>query len=196
MDTRDRRTVIADAAITTVARAGLRGLTHRAVDAAADLPAGSTSYYFRNRTALITACYERLLQLDLQDVGDAEWTPADRGQAAEALAVMLHRWLTTGRERQLARIELTIEAARQPSLQGSLADAGRRGRARAAVILAELGARDPESAATLLVAWTEGILHDYLVGAMASVRPAPDARALVSVARRMLDAALAPEPAP
>ncbi|MFF7181139.1 TetR/AcrR family transcriptional regulator [Streptomyces sp. NPDC008121] len=196
MDTRDRRTLIADAAITTVARAGLRGLTHRAVDAAADLPAGSTSYYFRNRTALITACYERLLQLDLLDVGDAEWTPADRGQAAEALAVMLHRWLTTGRERQLARIELTIEAARQPSLQGSLADAGRRGRARAAVILAELGARDPESAATLLVAWTEGILHDYLVGAMASVRPAPDARALVSVARRMLDAALAPEPAP
>ena len=41
-----RRALIADAAISTLARDGMRGLTHRAVDRAAGLPEGSASYYF------------------------------------------------------------------------------------------------------------------------------------------------------
>jgi DNA-binding transcriptional regulator YbjK len=47
MSSPDRRTIIADTAMTTVAAAGLRGLTHRAIDTEAGLAAGSTSYYFR-----------------------------------------------------------------------------------------------------------------------------------------------------
>lgn len=73
----DRRDLIADAAISTVATAGLRGLTHRAVDAAAGLPAGSTSYYFRTRSALISACYHRLAALS---VADADRWEADHGR--------------------------------------------------------------------------------------------------------------------
>jgi DNA-binding transcriptional regulator YbjK len=69
----DRRDLIADAAISTVATAGLRGLTHRAIDAAAGLPAGSTSYYFRTRSTLISACYLRLAELSVADV--VRWEP-------------------------------------------------------------------------------------------------------------------------
>ncbi|MFC6832494.1 TetR/AcrR family transcriptional regulator, partial [Streptomyces goshikiensis] len=118
MSTPDRRTLIADTAIDLVAAAGLRGLTHRAVDAAAGLPSGSTSYYFRTRTALIGACYQRQAELDLGDV-DADGPPpaeADRCGAAAALAGLVERWLTTGRARQLARFELSLEAARTPEL--------------------------------------------------------------------------------
>ena len=57
----DRRDAIADAAIHLVATRGLRGLTHRAVDAEAGLPPGSTSYYLRTRNALLTACVNRML---------------------------------------------------------------------------------------------------------------------------------------
>ena len=39
----DRRTAILDAALELVGTLGMRGLTHRAVDAAAGLPPGSTS---------------------------------------------------------------------------------------------------------------------------------------------------------
>jgi hypothetical protein len=46
---------IADAAIGLLAAEGMRGLTHRTVDRAADLPKGSTSYYFRTRQALLQA---------------------------------------------------------------------------------------------------------------------------------------------
>ncbi|MEV7526265.1 TetR family transcriptional regulator [Streptomyces sp. NPDC091371] len=193
----DRRTLIADTAIGLVAAAGLRGLTHRAVDGAARLPAGSTSYYFRTRTALIGACYERLAELDLGDL-DGDGPPAapfsGRDAAAEALAGLLLRWLTVGRERQLARFELSLEAARSPELEADLHRAGQGSRARAAAILAALGSDRPEEAAELLAAWTDGLLYDRLAGALARSRPAPDPAELASVARRMIDAALAHPP--
>ncbi|THA75756.1 TetR/AcrR family transcriptional regulator [Streptomyces sp. A0592] len=196
----DRRTLIADTAIGLVAAAGLRGLTHRAVDGAAGLPAGSTSYYFRTRTALIAACYQRLAELDLADVDGGSPLGAappalavapDRDAAAAALAGLLYRWLTVGRERQLARFELSLEAARNPELQADLHRAGQGARVRAAGIAAALGSERPEEAAELLVAWTEGLLYDRLAGALARSRPAPDLAELTAVARRMLAAALA-----
>ncbi|MFD5145771.1 TetR/AcrR family transcriptional regulator [Streptomyces sp. NPDC058401] len=191
----DRRTLIADSAIDLVAAAGLRGLTHRAVDGAAGLPAGSTSYYFRTRTALIGACYARLAELDLGDFdGGAVPAPAaavDRDAAAAAVAALLYRWLTAGRSRQLARFELSLEAARNPELATELHRAGQGSRDRAAAILAALGAARPAESAELLVAWADGLLYDRLAGALARTRPAPDPAELTAVARRMIDAALA-----
>ncbi|MFE3557690.1 TetR/AcrR family transcriptional regulator [Streptomyces sp. NPDC059193] len=204
----DRRTLIADSAIGLVAAGGLRALTHRAVDAAAGLPAGSTSYYFRTRTALIAACYGRLAELDLADL-DADGPPLplaplgplappgppgppDREAAAAALAGLLYRWLTTGRERQLARFELSLEAARTPELETDFHRAGQGARARAAAVLAALGADRPEEAADLLVAWADGLLYDRLAGASARSRPAPDLTELTSATRRMITAALSP----
>ncbi|MFC9288319.1 TetR/AcrR family transcriptional regulator [Streptomyces sp. NPDC057052] len=192
MPTPDRRDLIADAAISTVADAGLRGLTHRAVDAAAGLPAGSTSYYFRTRSALIGACYLRLAELS---VADADRWEADHGRpdldsAAGALAALLHHWLTAARDRQLARFELSLEATRRPELRAALQTAGLAARSRAASLLAALGAPRPAPAADLLVAWVDGLLYDRLVGALAATRPPPDVAELTAVARRMLDVAL------
>ncbi|MEV7308188.1 TetR/AcrR family transcriptional regulator [Streptomyces microflavus] len=189
----DRRDLIADAAISTVASAGLRGLTHRAVDTAAGLPAGSTSYYFRTRSALISACYLRLAALSVADVDrwQAEHGAPDPDSAAEALAALLHHWLTAARDRQLARFELSLEATRRPELRADLETAGLAARSRATTLLASLGAPRPEQAAELLVAWTDGLLYDRLAGAPAASRPAPDVTELTSVVRRMLAAVLA-----
>lgn len=192
----DRRTVIADSAINLVATAGLRGLTHRAVDSAAGLPAGSTSYYFRTRAALIGACYQRLAELDLGDLegGALAAAPPDREAVSALLAGLLHRWLTVGRERQLARFELSLEAARNPELAPELHRAGQGARARAAELLAALGADRPQEAAELLAAWTDGLLYDRLAGALAHSRPAPDLAELTATTRRMIDAALTGTP--
>jgi DNA-binding transcriptional regulator YbjK len=70
----DRRTELMDAALAVVAEKGMKGLTHRAVDAAAHLPEGTTSNYYRNRAALVEAVLDRMLELDaalLQDQGPA-----------------------------------------------------------------------------------------------------------------------------
>lgn len=53
-----RRDALSDAAIRVLARAGAHGLTHRAVDAMAGVPVGTTSRYFRTRAALLLVAAE------------------------------------------------------------------------------------------------------------------------------------------
>ncbi|GIH13996.1 TetR/AcrR family transcriptional regulator [Rugosimonospora africana] len=70
--TGSRREAIAEAAVSVIAEAGIRGLTHRAVDEAAGLPAGSTSYYFRTRAALLEAVVAHLVAVDRAAFAEAE----------------------------------------------------------------------------------------------------------------------------
>ncbi|GAA2032158.1 TetR/AcrR family transcriptional regulator [Catenulispora yoronensis] len=65
---KERRAVLADAAIAVVAEDGMRALTHRAVDVRAALPIGTTSAYFRTRQALLTALVRRLAELDRMEL--------------------------------------------------------------------------------------------------------------------------------
>ena len=51
----ERRAQLADAAIELLAASGVHGVTHRAVDRRAGLPAGTASNYFRSREALLVA---------------------------------------------------------------------------------------------------------------------------------------------
>lgn len=165
-----RHDLVADAALRVLAQAGARGLTHRAVDAAAELPSGSTSYYFRSRAALLAGCVQRLLESTEQEI-DALGplvSAADPKQLATALSGLLQQWLTTGRARQLARYELTLEAARQPNLAAELHRAGQLLRERMAHSLATCGANDPDRQARLLIACVDGILFDRIVGAGSS----------------------------
>jgi len=60
----DRRTELADAALAVVAAKGLKGLTHRAVDAQAQVAVGTTSNYYRNRAALMGAAVDRVEERD------------------------------------------------------------------------------------------------------------------------------------
>lgn len=66
----ERRDQIAEAGIVTIARAGARGLTHRAVDAQASLPPGSTSNLARTRHDLIALVVQRLAARTFADLDD------------------------------------------------------------------------------------------------------------------------------
>ena len=67
----DRKTRIADAAIDVLGRDGLRALTHRAVDARAGLPQGTSSYHHRTRRSLLAAVLHRIADLDRADMAAA-----------------------------------------------------------------------------------------------------------------------------
>ena len=158
-----RRTEVADAAITTLAREGARGLTHRAVDRTAGLPEGSTSYYFRTRQALLQAVVERLAE---RDVAELPALPhGDLGAFADATAALIHASLTTGRDRQLARYELTLEATRRPELRAVLLTAGARVRRVVAELLGSAGVAEPELHAHDFTAFIDGLLFDQIAGA-------------------------------
>lgn len=170
-----RRARIADAAISTLARDGMRGLTHRAVDRAAGLPEGSASYYFRTRQALLQATVERLAELTRTDMlssaamPDSTAPPALPGHGLDALAgvtaALVESWLTTGRERQLARYELALEANRRPELRQTLVATGAAIRAVVADLFAAAGVPQPHQRAADFAAFIDGLLFDQIAGA-------------------------------
>ncbi|MDO3705218.1 TetR family transcriptional regulator [Micromonospora sp. C28SCA-DRY-2] len=73
----ERVASLADAAIELLAEGGMRALTHRAVDARAGVPLGTTSAYLRTRRALIEAVVQRLADLDRADLV-AEQLPTEQ----------------------------------------------------------------------------------------------------------------------
>ena len=169
----ERMAALADAAIHVVATKGMRGLTHRAVDAQAGVPTGSTSAYFRTRKALVEGVVQRLADLDNAEVVEARVdVPLDPDRLAEGVAHVLDHWMTTARERTLARYACLLEATHHPELRGILTH-GERPRAQARELLAALGAQDPERQSRELVAFLDGLLFDRLVGAGALGAPTP-----------------------
>lgn len=158
----DRRSDILDAALTVLAEHGMRGLTHRAVDAAAGIAPGSTSYYFRSRAALVDGCVARLVEIDLAvempDVLAAP--PSVLGDVLVGVAVAM---ATAHRYRTLARYELSLAAAREPALRGALVAGGDTIRRLAAPALTAAGAIDASRAASELAALLDGLVFTALV---------------------------------
>ncbi len=178
-----RRAEIADAAISTLARDGMRGLTHRAIDRAAGLPEGSASYYFRTRRALLQATVERLAELDATDMLASPGILALPGQDldafAAAAAAIVESLLTAGRERQLARYELALEATRRPELRHALVASGAAIRAIVASQFAAAGVRQPDQRAADFVAFLDGLVFDQTAGAGARNLTSTDLRAAI-----------------
>ncbi|MCS7476415.1 TetR/AcrR family transcriptional regulator [Umezawaea endophytica] len=174
----DRMDLLADAAIEVVAAHGMRGLTHRAVDAEAGVPPGSTSAYFRTRKALVEGLVQRLADLDDAEITTARLDhlavdgPADVDRLAEGVAALLDHWLTVGRSRSLARFACLLEATHHPELRTILAH-GDRPRAQARAVVALAGSTDPDRDSRALVAFVDGLLFDRLAGAGVTTAPPP-----------------------
>jgi DNA-binding transcriptional regulator YbjK len=186
----DRRTVIADAAITTIAREGMRGFTHRAVDRTAQLAEGSTSYYFRTRETLIFAALARMAELDPVDVGDlpARGGAVDVETLTDLLTAVVRAWLTDGRERTLARYELALESTRRPALRARMMTYGSAFRVMAEQTIEAAGASEPKRRARTLVAHLDGLMLHQLTRVGAGEMDDADLR---SACRDLLTMALA-----
>lgn len=114
----ERRRVLADAAIELLATTGAHGLTHRAVEKAANLPQGTASNYFRDRETLLLAAAERVVELHLEDMDRADHPEAG---FVELVTDSLFTAATALRTRYLAIFELQLEAGRRPALASALA---------------------------------------------------------------------------
>lgn len=173
-----RRSELADVAIATLAREGSRGLTHRAVDRAAGVPEGSTSFYFRSRLDLLRAAVGRLAELDAAEIPSLPGTSGT--DFAVAFTAVVTHLLTDGRDRQLARYQLLFEAARQPELRETLAASAGRIRALVAERFAALGVPEPEERAREFLTLVDGLLFDQLVGADGRALQGPALHRLVA----------------
>jgi DNA-binding transcriptional regulator YbjK len=183
-----RREQLLDAAITIIGGQGIRHLTHRAVDAAAGLPAGSASNYFNTRDALLEAVVDRFALRE-----KAAWEtisglvrPRTPDELVDALARFV-RWATDqGRVTTLARYGLFVEAALRPPLREKLAETAEATRDWAAEWLRHLGSADPHTDARLILDQLDGIMLHRL----AFPDPAADpSQQITRLLRAMLDPA-------
>lgn len=125
----ERRSILTDAGIAVLAREGSRGLTHRAIDAEAGVPVGTTSNYFRTRESLIRGLFDRIgarLGPTPEDLQARATAQPSRALFADYCRDIVRR-LITHRDVTLALYELRLEAARRPELQAALSDWQRAG---------------------------------------------------------------------
>jgi DNA-binding transcriptional regulator YbjK len=177
-----RREDLLDAAITVLGRAGMHGLTHRAVDAAAGRPAGSASNLFRTRDALLTAVTERFAARER-----ASWEeiavrvcPTTPGQLAIALTEFAREATGPNRELTLARYAILLEAAIHPPLREQLMATGARVNAWFTNWVRMAGSAEPgRDAPVIMNHWTGVVLHQ-LAGPDPAFDPSPQISALVS----------------
>lgn len=123
----ERRRDLCDAAIQLLADDGAKGLSHLKVDRKAGVPDGTTSFYFRTRSALLLAAAERLAELDLanlQSVADnarGAGGEVDRRSPSLLSQVVIQSGCEPELSRTRARYELTMQAARDRALAATLA---------------------------------------------------------------------------
>jgi AcrR family transcriptional regulator len=155
-----RSELVLDAAIQVVGEEGIRALTHRAVDAAAGLPAGSTSNLFRTREALLRGIARRMVDVEL--VSWNQLAGAARPSTVDELATVLGQTVAmlVGPLRTLtvARFALFVEAARDADLQAELDRAATRVAAIGIEWLTVVGSSAPAEHTAILMAYLDGLL--------------------------------------
>lgn len=181
-----RMELILGSATVVVAQKGMRGLTHRAVDAAADLPVGSTSGYLRTRLALTTALAE-FISAHLTDsieqlVGRQRAGATEEVLIEDAIDIFV-TWLQAPNA-LLAHGELAQEATRVPQVAEALEPSKRRLEGIVEELLATAGVEgDVRGDAQAVIAAMNGVLLTALS------RPVDDREAYVrGVAHRIITA--------
>lgn len=162
-----RRLALVEAGVTVVARSGLRGLTHRAVDAQAGLPEGSCSTVFRTRIALLTALTQfvggtlsgRVGELTERLTGNLGQDTADTIEQTYELFV----GLLESPDVVAVAAELSLEAIRTPALM-EVIDPWRLGLVDLVEgVLVSAGRPDPRARAQAVVAALQGVLTGSLI---------------------------------
>jgi DNA-binding transcriptional regulator YbjK len=122
----ERRRDLCDAAIQLLADDGAKGLSHLKVDRKAGVPDGTTSFYFRTRSALLRAVAERLADLDmatLQSAAGGSDAPGKRPSPSRLSQVVIQAGIEPQLSLTKARYELTMQASRDPALAAILQQA-------------------------------------------------------------------------
>ena len=186
-DLSPRMLLILESATRVVAVGGMRGLTHRAVDAEAGLPQGSTSGYLRTRLALVTALAEFIaagLIDSVEELVGQQRAGEPESAVTEHALDLFASWLREP-DALLAKAELSQEATRQPEIAAALEPARERIVGIVAEILTHAGVEEVETSSQAIIAAMEGVLGNALS------RPAADREVYVrDIGRRIITAFL------
>jgi AcrR family transcriptional regulator len=177
-----RREHLLDCAIRLVGERGIHGLTHRALDAAAGLPGGSSSNLFRTRDALLNAVVRRFAEREREnwDQLARRLVPTTPVELARTLAELAQQAVGPQRTLTLARYAILVEAGIHPSLREQLASTGAEVDIWATNWVRVCGSSDPYRDTPVIMNHVTGIvLHELAIPA-AQFDPYPQIEALVT----------------
>ena len=166
----NRREVLLDAAIRVLGERGVRALTHRAVDAEADVAVGSAANCFPTREALFEAIVERVsaMERDYFDELAAKVIPTTPGELGRALAGFVRDATGVRRVLTLSRYAILVEAGNNAEIRQQVAKTGSRVNAWFANWLRLIGSPDPER--------DVHVCGNYITGLMLHQLAIPDPR--------------------
>ena len=131
-------------------------MTHAQVDRYAEVPDGTTSYYYRTRTALLRGTGDRVAEIDSANLQSVTAQPIDPHHPFVHLArLTMDQASGSGLALNRARHELVLCAARDPDLAESLQRAFGRGRRLCREVIGQL---QPEADAALLGTQTNAVM--------------------------------------
>jgi AcrR family transcriptional regulator len=177
----NRRDDLLDAAIAVLGESGIHKLTHRAVDAAAGLPAGSTSNHFRTRDALLNAVVERFAARERANWENiaTQAVPTTPRELAEALAAAAQDAAGPHRTLTLARYAILVEAAIHPPLRAQLGITGAWVNTWFMGWLRIAGSTDPERDGPIIMNYLAGLVLHQLANPDPAFDPAAELTALL-----------------
>lgn len=161
-----RREDLVEAALCVLSEGGLKKLTHRAVDAAASLPSGSTANIFRTRDSLVRAVLEEMEIRDwslFQEFLGAEAVSGVLGvdEMTQVLAEAIMR-MASSTQAPVTRVRLTLTLVHADEVRGGHV------RLISALtgVLESAGVASPADRAVQLAAFIDGtLLHALTVSA-------------------------------
>jgi AcrR family transcriptional regulator len=176
------------AAVEVVADGGMRGLTHRAVDARAGLPQGSTSNVFRSRQALVAGILEHLLTSEAAEMATLP-PPTTRDEFLDNVVRMTEYLLGPGLRFTKARYAIFLEAVSHPGLRDEVTAAAARLVDALAEVVGVVVPSDPGEVRTRAALVLEA-LDAVLLGRVARPLPVADTLAVRVLVGAALDADL------
>jgi DNA-binding transcriptional regulator YbjK len=181
-----RRDELLDAAITVLGERGMHALTHRAVDATAGLPAGSTSNHFRTRDALLDAVVQRFAARERAAWEDVarRMHPTTPHELARVLVRAVTEATGTFRTLTLARYAILVEAGIRPSLRAQLRTTGTGVDAWFMQWLRVAGSTDPERDGPIIMDHCTGLVLHALAMPDPAFDPTDQITALVTTVLR------------
>ncbi len=158
-----RRDDVLEAAIRVTAAAGVRGLTHRAVDEEGALPRGTSSNYFRSKHALTLGTLDRLATVMAEIIGHVDEIPIhDVDDVAQVLGTNLAMSLQSN-VFAAAISSMFNEAIADPSLHETIVATNRLWWQAIARMLRDAGITDDvELRAQCLLSYGNGLVVDQL----------------------------------
>jgi len=166
---RPRRQAILDATLRLLRSGGPGAITHRAVAREAGVPLAATTYYFASKTELLAEALDQIAREELVRLQEMAGEIAALGVTGEAVvpqaAAAIAKRLSEDAGPILLQLEIYVEAARDPELQGVA-----KRRIAAFEGLAEAALRtgnppDSKGAAKVFIAAVDGImLHRLTTG--------------------------------